>query len=92
MPEYIEHERAKEHLNGDYAYAAAKLLDDIPAADVVEVVHGYWKDTEYGTCSVCDRSINEIFDADSSMTTGILLELSACPFCGAKMDGERSKE
>ncbi len=39
MPEYIERERAKEHLNGDYAYAAAKLLDDIPAADVVEVVH-----------------------------------------------------
>lgn len=49
--------------------------------------HGYWKDTEYGTCSECNRSIDEIYDADSSMTTGILSELAACPFCGVRMDG-----
>ena len=45
MAEYIDRERAKEHLIGDYAYAAAKMLDDIPTADVVEVVR--CKDCEY---------------------------------------------
>lgn len=38
MSEYIERERAKAYLIGDYAYAAAKVLDEVPAADVVEVV------------------------------------------------------
>ena len=37
MAEYIEREAAKRYLALDYAYAAAKLLDDIEAADVVEV-------------------------------------------------------
>lgn len=54
-------------------------------ADLVEVKHGYWRDTEYGTCSVCNRSISEIYDADSSMAYGILDELTACPYCGADM-------
>lgn len=57
-------------------------------ADFVEVKHGYWRDTEYGTCSVCNRSISEIYDADSSMAYGILDELTACPYCGADMRKE----
>jgi hypothetical protein len=57
-------------------------------ADFVEVKHGWWKDTEYGTCSVCNRSISEIYDADSSMAYGILDEITACPFCGADMRKE----
>lgn len=62
-------------------------LDEQPTADVAEVKRGYWKDTEYGVCSVCNRSISEIYDADSCMAYGILDELIACPFCGARMDG-----
>lgn len=96
--EFIEREALVQHMQeckGDsvfnimatgYAYA---FIKQAPAADVVEVVHGYWKDTEYGTCSACNRSISEIYDADSYMTTGILSELTACPFCGAKMRNER---
>ena len=57
-------------------------------ADFVEVKHGYWRDTEYGTCSVCNRSISEIYDADSSMAYGVLDELTACPYCGADMREE----
>ena len=38
MAEYIEREAAKRHLVSDYAYAAAKMLDDIPTADVAPVV------------------------------------------------------
>lgn len=36
--EYIEREEAKKVLAFDYAYAAAKLLDTVPTANVQEVV------------------------------------------------------
>ena len=36
--EYIERKEAQKVLADDYAYNAAQLLDDIPAADVVEIV------------------------------------------------------
>lgn len=39
MAEYIDKELAKKMLCDDYAYAAAKLLDEVPVADVVEVGH-----------------------------------------------------
>lgn len=90
MPEYIEREALiaeYDRVHEGPAGGARQLMIDAPAADVTEVKRGYWKDTEYGTCSVCDRSISEIYDADSSMAYGILDELIACPFCGARMDG-----
>lgn len=46
MVEYIEREKAKRLLHIEYAYAAEQLLDEIPAADVVEVVR----------CKDCDGS------------------------------------
>ncbi len=36
--EYIDREKAKQLLHIEYAYAAEQLLDEVPAADVVEVV------------------------------------------------------
>ena len=64
-------------------------LESIPAADVVPVVHGEWKPHEdkqvaFGLtfeCSCCD-SIVLVNDA---------LEFGYCPYCGAKMDGERKE-
>ena len=54
--------------------------------DVVEVVRGHWKGIELkDTCSVCNRSISEICDADSDIEIEVLSELIACPFCGARM-------
>lgn len=55
-------------------------IDDIEAADVVEVRHGRWVDVEpaphnlfYATCSVCgDRQTIEV--------------ANFCPMCGASMD------
>ena len=62
---------------------ANKVKDRIkaaPAADVVEVRHGVWKDTVTGyVCSVC-RS--------HEMTKRFLY----CPNCGAKMDGKGDGE
>lgn len=37
MAEYIEREAAKRTLVADYAYAAADLLNEVPAADVVSM-------------------------------------------------------
>lgn len=53
------------------------------AVDAVEVVHGYWTttDTILGTCCVCSVC--------GSCPT---MEYKYCPYCGAKMDGERREE
>lgn len=76
-------------------YNVIELVEDTPTADVVEVKHGEWiksihkeapiikdgrlfeKEHEVFCCSVCDVKI-----------VG-LRNMSFCPFCGAKMDGER---
>ena len=50
MAEYIEREKAKQRLVHDYAYAAANILDEIPAADVVEVVR----------CGQCKHATDDI--------------------------------
>jgi hypothetical protein len=75
--------------------ALSWVVEKTPTADVVEVKHGYWiesihketpiikdgrffeKEHEVFCCSVCDVKI-----------VG-LRNMSFCPFCGAKMDGER---
>lgn len=76
-------------------YECAMRVTEQPIADVVEVKHGEWiksihketpiikdgrlfeKEHEVFCCSVCDVKI-----------VG-LRNMSFCPFCGAKMDGER---
>lgn len=64
----------------------AKAINNIPAADVVEVKHGRWEEYEVFPltpslngypCSVCGHHV--------SATSG----LNYCPICGAKMDGEK---
>ena len=50
MAEYIEREKAKQRLVHDYAYAAANILDELPAADVVEVVR----------CGQCKHATEDI--------------------------------
>ena len=60
------------------------LLDavvDTPAADVAEVVHGEWEETDCDTiiCSRCGFEYDLICMAIEDYTY--------CPNCGAKMDG-----
>lgn len=77
--EYIDLEKAKRLLHIEYAYAAEKLLDEVPVADVAPVVHGRWVsfhsevagDIQY--CSACE--------------IGFAAKTDYCPHCGAKMDG-----
>lgn len=92
MSKYIEREALKAEFMKHYAceYSAAlvmAIIDNVSTADVAEVRHGKWRH-EYLECSVCQRNISEIYDADSYMAYGIEDELKYCPYCGAKMDLE----
>ena len=61
---------------------AMKKIVNFPAADVGEVVHGEWKEVEFGLffeCTNCGK-LTEYHLSDF------------CPKCGAKMDGERRSE
>ena len=78
--EYIERDVAKKGRADDYAHGAAKLLDEVPKADVQEVRHGKWIEKPYllGTsnfCSLCGENYG--------MPHG---KHNFCPNCGAKMD------
>lgn len=93
MPEYIEREAVLLQIDLHGTNKFGMLDEDIrefikkqPAADVVEVKHGYWETKPnigghivMMRCSVCAFQFDNwrhIFDY--------------CPECGAKMDGERS--
>ena len=64
--------------------AIKHLIDvkTIPTADVVEVVHGYWKGKPIaGYCTVrCSVCGSAFLDNEGRW--------NYCPNCGAKMDGE----
>lgn len=58
---------------------AREKVQNIPAADVAEVVHGKWDDSLDGItpyCSICGRSHKLMVRTPNY-----------CPNCGAKMDG-----
>lgn len=95
MSEYIEREAAIKELVDDYAYAAAGLIEKIPAADVQEVRHG--KNTTEANpvdefeCSECGFAceIHEnIYDYEHYFDCQREYNPDFCPRCGAKMDKE----
>lgn len=87
MAEYIEREKAKRLLHIEYAYAAEKLLDEIPAADVAPVMHGHWKkDRDTIKCTVCGFGM---FPNRYTFMNGVCVTDNKlpkyCENCGAKM-------
>ncbi len=97
MAKYIELEAAVKAFNNFDAGRAdsppftlltpeefAEYLCELPAADVAPVVHGRWMKRRNGgtLCSRCGHY---------TQYKGQVLDMSeaiACPWCGAKMDGE----
>lgn len=101
MAEYIEREKAIEHIITHLPYRCSEdfiegqkdcveQLKSLPSADVVEVVHGEWvykKEKDGYFCSVCD--IEALIDPNFIGRDFAMEELSDyCPHCGAKMDGD----
>jgi hypothetical protein len=91
MKEYIEKEAARDLMEQALAdeweiQYADDRLDEIPAADVVEVRHGRWEpdefwrnhDIDYCVCSACQKYW---------IHNGDQYDFNYCPNCGAKMDG-----
>lgn len=66
-----------------------QYIEQIPAADVVEVRHGRWVSVQHKlarVCSVCNRDEPYKFaDVDADV-------YNYCPNCGAKMDKEETNE
>jgi len=65
---------------------AMEAVEDIPAADVVPVVHSRWIKTADGAeCEKCGReAVYQIIDDHWQYEP-------FCPHCGAKMDGHREE-
>lgn len=102
MSKYIRAVVAAMAIEEKYGIPLGDLVDtfaDIPAADVVEVVHGRWvfgKDLadSFGSinknkchlyCSECrNQAVNKTVDNDPDFD----VDTPFCPWCGAKMDGE----
>lgn len=105
MTEYIERRAVLDKLEkaGAICELGKCLIEDFPAADVVEVVHGHWNirceshhdnwtgetDEEfYLECSECGRRAWDVNQLDA-MNGNYRAVINAFPYChcGAKMEG-----
>lgn len=93
MSDYISREDAVDELQvkvfhnlTDEYYGTMQVLTELPAADVVPVVHGkwieeWWHGEKTRKCSVCNltQTVN-VYNGE--------VKFKWCPYCGAKMDKE----
>ena len=67
-----------DHIQAPSGKEAVQILSDIPAADVVPVIHGKWE--RHMSFGICDKGRYE-YDWKATDARNF------CPNCGAKMDG-----
>lgn len=107
MAEYIEREAVKKALHDNtiemeqsIAYSSnigvpeediEYVIDEIPAADVVEVVHGKWLKTKYPEQYQCSECYYEWTVRGMCRETPRDNDAFYCPCCGAQMDGENNE-
>lgn len=102
MAEYIEREKALEDFDKwidetgaipkgtSYYYECRACIEDVPVADVVEVVHAYWKETTHITESKRGREIHsKLYNCSNCDAPNGRKKSSYCHWCGARMDGVR---
>ena len=72
-----------DHIQAPNGKEVVQLLSDIPATDVVPVVHSRWVlggyDDMYYVCEKCGHKQSEYYAKPTA---------NFCPNCGAKMDRE----
>ena len=72
---------------------AIDKVEEAPTANVVEVVHAYWKETNHITESKRGREIHsKLYNCSNCDAPNGRKKSSYCHWCGAKMDGERREE
>lgn len=70
-----------------------QIIEDAPTADVVEVVHAYWKETTHITESKRGREIHsKLYNCSNCDAPNGRKKSSYCHWCGAKMDGEGAQK
>ena len=71
-----------------------RILDEVPTADVVPVVHAKWvkselsRDRNVYICSRCARTVS----TPLGVSFDVVLEENPYCHCGAKMDGENTND
>lgn len=76
-----------DHVQGIDGREIVQILEDIPAADVVPVIHARWIKTEDGAeCEKCGReAVYQIVDDHWEYEP-------FCPHCGAIMDNKKGNK
>lgn len=98
MNDLIPRAAAIEAFNDEHVYqnygdvspeSVIKVIESIPAVDAVPVVHARWRELKDGTeeCTNCFGMCphEENYNGDVIFNFGC----EYCPWCGAKMNGER---
>lgn len=88
MDDFINRRKLIEEYDRQHkgpAGGARKLMEEAPAADVVEVKHGKWELGKSGCSYFCSSCELWAFPREAE-------QWKFCPNCGAKMDGERKGE
>ena len=95
MNDFIRREDAMKALFAPemcYAPVQVKIIRELPAADVAEVVHGRWilhhtaTGNPYTECSNCCTNVAVKTDKGTFAKLD-MRGMPYCPFCSAKMDG-----
>ena len=67
---------------------ALQAVDDAPTADVQEVKHAHWGSCGYGTEFGGDATPKYYICSNCHLINNLYTRY--CPWCGAKMDGEKN--
>lgn len=79
----LEHEDKITDIEKAVLTGVKTCVERIPAADVVEIRHGYWikQSPDFDLCGVAYYQCSECGKEQQTSS-------NYCQFCGAKMDGE----
>lgn len=98
--EYIEREAVvnlrEEFWKDRCDHMAVRVTNimNLPAADVVPIVHAYWEeywdDNYLSWCHKCSNCGNFPLTKEETMHDEVLSDF--CPYCGARMDGGNSND
>lgn len=78
---------------GNTEYTTHRLIETVPTADVLPVVHGHWIQEE--KCSPQEDDSDYYFlcsNCGHSDIHNVMVKVPFCWFCGARMDAERREE
>lgn len=78
-----------EHLDDVHIAGAMNAIDEMPAADVAPVRHGYWEELDEEGCYCCSACDNPWIIIDGTPQDN---DMNFCPNCGAKMDEKECEE